>query len=161
MPHRWQVEHVRAAVPADAQLYATYGRFNGFLSALTSDPDEPPNESYPEPFQTVLQCADALGVEPSKMKLEVGTASVIAQSATTHTSSTPPPSSTDRKLRGRSEPSAASSSSASSSLRLRPKPEPKPGTPPGFIYRYSVGDVCKNSSDRNRAVEIIEVSTCM
>ena len=76
---------MRAAVPSDAQLYATYGLFNGFLLALTSDPDEPPDESYPEPFQTVLQCADALGVEPSKMKLEVGPASVIAQTAATRT----------------------------------------------------------------------------
>ena len=153
MPHRWQVESVRAVVPSDAQLYATHGRFNGFLLALTSDPDEPPDESYPEPFQSVLQCADALGVEPSNVKL-------TAQSAAARTSSAPPPS-TDRQLRDRGDTSAASSSSASSSLRLRPKPEPKPGTPPGFVYSYLVGDVCKNSSDHNRTVEIIKVCTCM
>ena len=40
-----------------------------------------------------------------------------------------------------------------------PKAEP-PGTPPGFTYLYSVGDVCKHSADGNRKVEIIEVGSC-
>ena len=146
---------MRAAVPADAKFYATYGRFNNFLMALTSDPDEPPNEAYPEPFQFILQCADALGVETPEVKPKLPEVKLEQ--------SMPELPSMGRNLRVRGDSSAARSGSgaSSSSSRLKPKPEPKPGTPPGFDYMYLVGDVCKNTSDHNRTVEIIEVCACM
>lgn len=54
---------------------------------------------------------------------------------------------------------APSSAKASRSASKPPKAEP-PGTPLGFTYLYSVGDICTNSADANRRVEITEVCTC-
>ena len=53
-------------------------------------------------------------------------------------------------------PAAAAPSSAAKASARRARKD-SAGTPPGFTYRYSVGDICRNSADSNRRVEISEV----